>query len=273
LPCKRQSQDIASVNNPVNFYGLCIDQNNKPIPGVKIAMDVRHLEYLPAVGQYAKYPSKEFTTGPDGRFEWSDSDDTGDVLSLDDVEKTGYVLSTKAPKHFGAQSGNFSNPVILKMWKKGKSQNLISHGLSRVGVPVDGSEVQFDLFNGVRVQSGGQIIMRIKRDPQVLPPGHPRYNWSADLEIPNGGLIASDDDFMYSAPESGYQETYEIEMSKDSEGWKSSLDQNFYIELDNGKYFGSLTVHLLTFHSPPPVILNLEIVINPDGSQNLEPSN
>ena len=58
------------------------------------------------------------------------------------------------------------------MWKLGESQKLISHSLSRIGIPVDGQAVQFDLFNGIKVLSGGQLIMRFERKPQVLPPGN-----------------------------------------------------------------------------------------------------
>ena len=97
------------------------------------------------------------------------------------------------------------------------------------------------------------------------------YDWSLELEIPNGGLVTNEDEFMYQAPESGYQETYKVEMSEGAVNWTASLDQQFYIQLENGKYFGNLTVHLLTFHSPPPVVLTLGITINPNGSRNLQP--
>ncbi len=82
---KRNTQweeDINSKNVPVNFYGLCVDQNNQPISGVKIAMSVRHQEFSPTIGPHANYPSRQLFTDSDGRFEWSNSSDTGDILSL-----------------------------------------------------------------------------------------------------------------------------------------------------------------------------------------------
>jgi hypothetical protein len=264
-------QDIASKNVHINFFGQCVDQNNEPIPGVKIAMSVRHWEFSPTIGPHAHYPGKELSTGPDGRFDWSDSSETGDILSLDKMEKDGYILSPKAPRHFAAGTGSRQNPTIFKLWKKGEKQSLLSHDLKRVGVPVDGSEVQFDLLKGTKVESGGQFIMRVKRDPQILSSDNTGYNWSAEFEISNGGLVPSTNDFTYSAPASGYQETYKIEMLNDKPGRRSTFNQTFYVEFENGKYYGTLTVNLLTFHSPPPIILNLEIVINPNGSRNLQP--
>jgi hypothetical protein len=163
------------------------------------------------------------------------------------------------------------NPVIIKMWKLGEPQQLISHSLTRIGIPVDGQPVQFDLFNGKKVSSGWQLIVHLKRDPQILSPGNARYSWSLELEIPSGGLVTNNDEFMYQAPDSGYPKTFMFDMPKDAENWTTALDQQFYIELENGKCFGSLVVHLSTIHDTPPLGLNLDIVINPNGSRNLQP--
>ena len=152
------------------------------------------------------------------------------------------------------------------MWKLGEPQQLTSHHLTRIGIPVDGQPVQFDLFNGNKVASGGQLIVRLKRDPQILPLGNARYDWSLELEIPSGGLVTNNDEFMYQSPENGYQETFKFDMPKDAENWSTAINQQFYIELENGKYFGSLVVRLNTIHDTPPLGINLDIVINPNGS-------
>jgi len=232
-------------------------------------MSVRHPEYVAPESVTSTNLTKETLTDSDGRFEWTDG--TGDVLNIETITKEGYRISPKTGLNYGVASGSFENPVIFKMWKLGESQKLISHSLSRVGIPVDGQPVQFDLFGGLKVPSAGQLIIRFERDPQILSSGDSRYGWTAEIEIPNGGLIVSNDEFMYEAPESGYQEFFKVEMSKTADGWKSTLDQSFYIQLENGKYFGTLTVHLLTFHSPPPIVLNLDMTINPNGSRNLQP--
>jgi hypothetical protein len=267
-------KEIEMRNVPIDLYGEVIDQNSNPVPEVSIKAGVRHWTKMdPAAVEFGlgyKEIHLESTTGADGRFEISGA--TGDAYGIL-LNKDGYILSPKTPRGFGGGTiGSFESPVIFKMWKKGAGQHLVSHDLRRVGIPVDGSEVQFDLLNGTKVQSGGQFIVRVKRDPQILPPAHTGYNWSAEFEIPNGGLVTNDDEFMYSAPTSGYQEMCKIEMFKGEPGWTSSLNQTFYIELENGAYYGTLTVNLLTFHSPPPIILNLEISINPSGSRNLQPS-
>lgn len=157
------------------------------------------------------------------------------------------------------------------MWKLSESQHLISHHLSRIGIPVDGQSVQFDLVNGKKVSSGGQLTVRLKRDPQVLPQRYGRYDWSLELAIPNGGLVATNDEFMYQAPESGYQETFKFDMPKTAEDWTTTIEQPFYIQLENEKYFGSFVVRINTIHDTPPLGINLDIVINANGSRNLQP--
>lgn len=188
------------------------------------------------------------------------------------VEKKGYISlkfeGSWRNVHTSMLTAN--NRKTFKIWKLGEPQQLISHHLTRIGIPVDGRPVQFDLFSGKRVYSDGQLIVRLNRNPRVIPP-RTRYDWTLELRIPNGGLVATNDDFMYSAPENGYQETFKYNMPKDAENWTAAINQQFYIELDNGKYFGCLVVRLLTIHDTPPLGINLDIVLNPSGSRDLQP--
>jgi len=263
-------QYVEEQNKPIEFYGQIIDQNSNPVPDVKVKIGIRHWTMPnPAILQTgSKEIHLEQTSDVNGRFEFHG--ETGDGFGVG-ITKDGYLLPPNARYGFGPQAGTFATPVIFKMWKIGESQQLISHSLSRIGIPVDGQPVQFDLFNGIKVSSGGQLIVRFERNPQSLPPGDAGYDWNASFEIPNGGLAANNDEFMYQAPEGGYQETYKVEMAKSATNWTATLDQQFYIKLDNGKFYGNLTVHLPTFHDTPPIGLTLGITINPNGSRNLQP--
>jgi len=264
-------QYMESQNKPIEFYGQVVDQDENPISDVKIKVKVRHwdVKFPAPFGDEVKMIPVEEATDLDGRFEIHDV--TGDVFDVESIRKNGYTLSRKTPNGFGPVTGNFQNPVIIKMWKLGESQQLILHHLTRISIPVDGQPVQFELFDGKKVASGGQLIVRLKRDPQILPPGNVRYSWSLELEIPHGGLAVNNEEFMYQASENGYQETFKLDMPKDAKYWTTAMDRQFYIQLENGKYFGSLVVHLSTNHNRPPLGLNLDMVINPNGSRNLQP--
>ena len=265
-------QYMESQNKPIEFYGQVVDQDENPISDVKIKVKVRHWDVkIPApFGDEVRMIPVEKATDLGGRFEIHDV--TGDVFDVESIRKDGYTLSPKTPNGFGPSTGNFQNPVIIRMWKLGEPQQLISHHLTRIGIPVDGQPVQFELFGGKKVSLGGQLIVRLKREPQILPPGNSRYDWSLELEIPRGGLAINNDEFMYQAPENGYHETFQFDMPQSAKNWTTTLNQQFYIQLENGKYFGSLVVRLSTIHDTPPLGLNLDVAINPNGwRRNLQP--
>ncbi len=264
-------QYMESQNKLIDFYGQVVDQDGNPISDVKIKVKVRHwdVKFPAPFGDEVNMIPVEKVTDLGGRFEIHDV--TGDVFDIESIQKNGYALSPKTPNGFGPSTGNFQNPVIIRMWRLGEPQQLISHHLTRIGIPVDGQPIQFELFNGKKVSLGGQLIVRLKRDPQILPPGNARYDWSLELEIPHGGLAVNNDEFMYQAPKSGYHETFQFDMPQDAKNWTTALNQQFYIQLENGKYFGSFVVRLSTIHDTPPLGLNLDMVINPNGSRNLQP--
>jgi hypothetical protein len=274
---ERLKNALESKNASIGFYGRVIDQESNSVPRARVVMRVRQWHLDATADPWGnEFPKFERVTDSNGYFSLENT--TGDSLSIESVSKEGYRLSPKAQNMFGYGAGNVpdpfhpdpQNPVIIKMWKLGEQQQLVSHHLSGMGLPVDGSPVQFDLFNGTKAL-GGQLIVRLKREPQVLPPHGPRYNWSLELGIPNGGLIADNDEFMYLAPESGYQTVFKFDMPKEAENWTTAINQQFYIELGDGKYFGSLVIHLSTIHDTPPLGLTLDIILNPNGSRNLQP--
>jgi hypothetical protein len=264
-------------NIPIKIYGQVIDQNSNPVPDVKINVTIQQLHANPNAPLWtdSKGIPVKAQTGEDGRFVIHGT--KGSYLHIDSVQKDGYRLSPKTENIYGygdvinPHHPDSKTPVIIKMWKLGKPQQLIHHYLSGIGIPVDGQPVQFDLVNGQKVSSGGQLVARLRRNPQVLPPRYGRYDWSLELEIPNGGLVANNDEFMYLAPENGYQETFKFDMPKDADNWTTAINQQLYIALENGKCFGSLIVRLNTIHDTPPLGINLDIVINPNGSRSLQP--
>jgi len=269
-------QYMESQNIPIEFYGQVIDQNSNPVSGVIVKGVVLHIKVIvpaPWGDEDQNIPINE-KTDLEGRLEARDV--SGRAFDIESIQKDGYRLSPKTQMDY-AYSGvanpyhpDPQNPLIIRMWKLAEPQQLVSHHLSRIGIPVDGQPVQFDLFNGKKVPSGGQLIVRLKRDPQIIAP-RSRYDWSLQLEIPNGGLATNNDEFMYQAPESGYQETFKFDMPKDADNWTTAINQQFYIQLENGKSFGSLVVRMNTIHDTPPLGINLDIIINPSGSRSLQP--
>jgi hypothetical protein len=89
------------------------------------------------------------------------------------------------------------------------------------------------------------------------------------LEIAEGGLLPTQDELAFEAPEEGYQPRLVFEAKKESEDWLPVLRQQFYIKV-RGKYFGRINIDLSASGEPPPTLLTLDSAINPTGSRNLE---
>jgi hypothetical protein len=263
---------VRKKNVPIKFWGVVVDQNDMPLPDVVVRLAVRQWYVASPSNVEPQFDKHEKITGADGAFDLSNGQ--GDVLTVESVEKPGYVLSSKAGRTFGYNiSTNFipdpSRPTIFKMWKRGEAQPLITHYLSRAGIPCDGEAAYFDLMQGKKTSGQGDLIVRFRRNPVRLLPGIRRYDWAIEFEMPQGGLLETNDEFMFMAPEEGYKSTLKIEMPKDSPEWKPRLDRQFFIRLRNGQY-GRLVLRLSTHYEPPPTGLTMDIAINPSGARSLE---
>ena len=259
---------VAAQNIPVSFYGKVVDQNNQPVSGVNVTMNVRHSEYTTPNGDASTFPKTETLTDSDGRFEWA-SGASGDVLSIKSIVKDGYFLSPKTTLFLGPSSGSFENPVIFKMWKEGNKESLIG-GSHVFGIDSDGSIYTLNLLTGKKggPDAEGDLRVAITRPNDADPKD--KFQWSFTIAGIGGGLLESDDEFMYLAPESGYTPQFEMHLNPIDPLWKSSVTKQFYISTRNGQIFGNMQV---TIHSIYNVHSALEInySVNPNGSRNLQP--
>jgi hypothetical protein len=270
---EQAKREIESANLPVDFFGLVIDQNSNPIPGVIIKSGVRHWEMpdishlLPGakiLGASRDIPM-EATTGPDGRFELTGA--SGDVFGVL-LFKDGYDAESEK-NGFGA-GGNYSyeNPVVFKMWPTNLHEDLISGKKSFHVVP-DGRPYFINLTNSTISESGtGDLKVWIKRPTQITY-GSP-YDWSCEVDVINGGLQATSDYAMWMAPANGYTPSFQFEQSIGS-GWGDSTgERRFYVTLNNGQEYGKITIELYAYYNNQiPGLVRLSYAINPSGSRIL----
>jgi hypothetical protein len=86
------------------------------------------------------------------------------------------------------------------------------------------------------------------------------------LTVPSGGLVEFTNQFNFVAPDSGYQQSIEIDMNKDQAGWSDTINKSYFVKLPNG--YLRMGIHM---RAKTPLYTSLEYFYNPTGSQNLEP--
>jgi hypothetical protein len=101
-----------------------------------------------------------------------------------------------------------------------------------------------------------------------LQPGATNWDWTIKIEAPNDGLVAQNDPYPYWAADSGYQPVYETSMKAGDAGWHGHVTQSFYFKNWQGLY-GTMQLQLHTGNTPAK--LRVVLLINPDGTQNLQP--
>lgn len=265
---------VDSMNVPIAFWGKVVDQDGKPLAGAKVKIGIRKWFVTVTLGAEAKNIRHEFVTGSDGIF--TVSEPSGDVVSIEEISKEGYELSSKMVRAFNYGRGsvaNPDNPALFAMWKRGEPQNLLKFDKD-LRIPYDGTPVTFDLLKGTRdvgANISGDLRITLLRTPLKIQLGRrENYDWTATIEAPNGEVIESVDEFMYRAPENGYSAKIEIKMSASDPLWSPNKSVALYFKSRSGQCYGRAIVEFRTGSDQPTTGFTLKTAINSSGSRSVE---
>jgi hypothetical protein len=250
---------------PIVFYGEVVDQNTNPVSGAYINFDCNDLS--PSGTSYYHSESDE-----NGLF--SIKDIQGLVLGVN-VSKEGYYSYLPHGDNFfyAGKNQNFvpdaNNPVVFHLWKKGQGEPLVGGsfppGMTIAQLHHDGTPVELDLLNGTQVPAGsGQLKLELWRDISDMK--KQPFDWKLQLSMPGGGLVPTDEEFAFQAPESGYQPSIVIDMPATNQNWLGEVRSKYYVQLPDGKY-GRIDFYLLPYNG----VFTVGSSINPSGSRDLEP--
>jgi hypothetical protein len=263
-------------NKPIQFYGLILDQDDNPIPGVKVTLAIRTAkEVTPGVVDDL-FDRPVMMTGADGRFALTDA--RGALLSVKALEKPGYEASEKSLNrahywYWRDPSQVFDpdadRPEIFRMWKQAGADRLVRTGIGHA-IPYDGTPTNFDLIEGRAGVDGGDLRVTLVRSPQQIKWGQRNYEWKVTIEALDGGLIASSDEQMYRAPAEGYQSKLVFHMPANDPNWTDSKDVTVYLKLRSGEYFGRGELRFMVGSVRPTTPFSITTFTNPTGSRNLE---
>lgn len=265
---------LEDKNVQVDFWGRVVDQHETPVPGVRVVMRVRHWYFADTGGPASSFPRAEVLSDADGRFQWHGQ--TGDSLTIEAVERAGYKLSPRAPKAFsyGQSPEPFtpeqSRPVTIRMWRLAQSEpTVVNRGF--FGFIPDGRFYTLDLVKNQKTEGdapAGDIRIMISRSGAPQPREH--YRWALEIAGVDGGVLEATDEFLFEAPEGGYQPSFKLEVDPASAEWTSVLRKQFYFRSRGGAVYGAINMTVRPDYAGESAI-QVESVLNNHGSRNLQP--
>jgi hypothetical protein len=251
---------------PIEFYGRVVDENTNPVAGAQVGFGCNDI---------SKTGTSNYETTSDDKGGFSIKGIKGKLLSVN-ITKEGYYSSKQDNGYYTYAGDNInfvpdqSNPIVFHLRKKGVGEPLVLTdfpvGIGQIAqLHHDGTPVELNLLNGTQAPAGsGQLKLELWRDISDIK--KQPFDWKLQLSMFGGGLIPTDDEFAFQAPESGYQPSLVIDMPATNQPWMGEVRSKYYIQLPDGKY-GRIDFYLLPYNG----VFTLHSAINPDGSRNLEP--
>jgi hypothetical protein len=256
---------LALWQAPIEFYGKVVDENSNAVAGAKIRF---HWVEIPA-----EDGNRTTNTESDAEGLFSLHGQRGPSLTIW-FSKEGYYSSHRGQKSFtyalGADiiSPDPQNPVIFTLKKKGTAEPLVA--LKRnYRIPRDGAPVSINLVTGATLPGeSGNLVVQCWTNDQGKRSGE-KYDWRCVVAIPGGGIVPTDEELPFLAPESGYVPSAEIKMPADRPDWRNDVDLKFFYRLPDGRY-GRMTFSMIAGGQH---FCMIDSALNPTGSRNSEPAN
>lgn len=248
----------------MDIYGKVVDQNGQPVAGAEVQASIdKGVNLIDAVSE-----EHQTKTDAQGLFHFLGLHGQGMGIRL---QKEGYNYDANLPSE---RPSNYlpdpNTPLIFTMWKLRGAEPMV-HDKKFYGINPDGRIFTIDLVNKKKIEGTnavGDLRVQIQR-PAKIKSGE-KFDWSLVITAIGGGVIAvTNASYLYEAPESGYQQTYELHMSAAAPNWQEQIERIFYIKSRDGKVFGHFHVNVIPNYNNTSVF-DVESYVNPAGSRNLE---
>ena len=250
---------------PQNCYGKIVDQDNQPVVG---ATATGTLMWIQGMDSAEKMETHTTLSDSNGEFQFVGFNAWQLGVA---VTKDGYIMGQGSGVYKAPNAKNESSPTqraIFKMWKLKGAEPLIRAEIDG-DIACDGSPVGYDLLTGKVKREGGDLIVRLRRNPvNIVRSKH--FDWTLTFEISDGGLVEQFDAYPYMAPEDGYQTALVVNMPAGMQSWTSHITPSYYFKCRGGQIYGSIVFNIHADFQPPPTPINARIFANSAGSRNLE---
>jgi hypothetical protein len=256
---------------PVDFHARVVDQTGRPVPDVRV-------EFLVAgVAEFARGSGRVVERSDEyGRIHLTARGQDIGILSVTHPElaqvyfgsaalrRRDVVLEGVSPygeKFSWPHYRDEKNPYLIRVWR---SSNFESLQLGRGYFKPTPS--------GAPYERDG-ISVRCQRDTPIpgVQDSEQTGNWSVEFSVPNGGFQETDDLYLFEAPESGYQTSLTVSMTKGDPLYSAAPKgaRNYYFTANGKKTFGSLVLTFSPYQYEDICLVQYFIVANHNGSRNL----
>jgi hypothetical protein len=245
---------------PIEFYGKAMDQYGNPVPSATVKL------------YWGKGTNLMMQTQQDGSFILSGATGAGlDVRLYKDGYDEGlqsygsfdYINFFEVKFHLP----NPTNPVIFRLQKLENPEPMYVSSTS-LKLDVTNTVVWVDVCTGEKGATG-DIGFSIVRDEF---PGKQETGYTLNvLTQPGGGVVITNEEFMFHAPESGYspQKTIPHRPSGPNDhSFQPSMEFKLYLKTADAKY-AAIKVEVGQYQRPAAYV-DLVMCFNPSGSRNLE---
>lgn len=267
---------VNGANVPIHYFGLCVDQDGKPLAGVNVTMRIRQWQGgspINLVGASLRYPK---VSDAKGLFELSGV--KADVATVESATLSGYEwIRTGSPARDFTDSADIvptmANPVVLRFWKKRPAEPLFAATPPmRQKVACDRTPSTYSLKTGLKVaeKEGPLVRFLMERDPVTMNSQiRVKPSWQLTIEIPGGGLQQTFTNMPFIAPADGYARVAVFGCGADDSNWAPRTNALLFFRAADGS-FGRLEIDLTATTDGPAASLNWKSYLNPSGSRVLE---
>jgi hypothetical protein len=269
---------IEQTNVPLAFWGKVLDQNQRPVAGVRVqySYSTEHGNNTGAAWGEQRIHKSSITSDIAGSF--SVNGVSGHILTIESLTKEGFSYNPRGARSYNyygdTPSGKFEpdpgSPITFVMVDRSCAEPLISYGGSfgkTLRLPGNGEPVRWSLWKG-EPNATGELQIMFKREPVILARVGTPSTWSAKLEIVDGGIVeALPDEPFYQAPVDGYFAVLEYPKTEQKRGIPA---RSFYLKTADSRY-GRIELHLYPGDEGPTARCLIKGVMNPSGSRILEP--
>lgn len=255
---------IKSLEREINVKGRVVDQDNRPVEGVTVNARLQYIGAKTLITLKPAYENMTLITDHNGEFKIESEKATG--YYIDGFIKQNYEINTVFDVVYSPERVFVFNAYHLPEEKPVKLIKKEKHYI----INPDGREHSINLESGKVVQGieYPDLIVQFKRKEDAER--HEKIDWLVRLISPDGGLIETNDTFMYEAPEAGYQKEWVLKYDKNSDGWKAEDNRKLFIKARNGRLYAALNIDFVPVYGyKKTALLRIKSVVNTNSSRNL----